>query len=76
MSDTQPLASRLATNIRIARGDISQRELAKRLDVDPSYVSRWELGKVSPHFASIEALARVTGQPTEWFFVDHERVAA
>jgi transcriptional regulator with XRE-family HTH domain len=71
--DTQQIAPRIAANIRIARGDRSQRQLAKELDVDPSYVSRWEMGKVMPSFASIEALARATDRPAEWFFVDHDQ---
>ena len=55
---------------------MSQRAFSKLLDVDPSYVQRWEAGKVTPSFASIASIAEATGRPPEWFFADHSEVAA
>lgn len=76
--ENKQIASRVARNIRIARGDQSQREFAKALDVDPTYVSRWERGLVMPTYSRIESLAKTTERPVEWFFADNssEQVAA
>lgn len=74
--DTQQIAPRIAANIRAVRGEMSQREFSKMLDVDPSYVHRWETGKVVPNFASITLIAEATNRPPEWFFSDHSTVAA
>jgi len=70
------IAQRVATNIRTSRGEQSQRAFAKALDVDPSYVHRWETGKVVPSLTNIARLAEVSGYPPEWFFTEHDRVAA
>jgi len=73
---SQQIAPRIAANIKTVRGDMSQRAFSKLLDVDPSYVQRWEAGKVTPSFASIASIAEATGRPPEWFFADHSEVAA
>lgn len=73
---THQIALRIAANIRTVRGDMSQRAFAKILDVDPSYVHRWETGKVVPSFANIARLADAADVPQEWFFADHSEVAA
>lgn len=74
--EKQQIAPRIAANIKVARGEMSQRAFAKLLDVDPSYISRWEVGKVVPNFASIASIARATERPPEWFYADHGEVAA
>lgn len=74
--DTQQIAPRIAANIKAVRGEMSQREFSKLLDVDPSYVHRWETGKVVPNFASITLIAEATGRPPEWFFADHSQAVA
>ncbi|QXE92445.1 helix-turn-helix domain-containing protein [Geomonas subterranea] len=42
----------------VRRGcNLSQEQLAERVDVDPRYVSRIELGKSSPSLETMEAIA-------------------
>lgn len=48
--------------LREASG-LSQRALARRLDVDPSYLSRLERGKREPSIEFLRQLARETSTP-------------
>lgn len=41
--------------------EVSQSELARLLDVQPSTVQRWEAGAKQPSFETVEHLARVLG---------------
>lgn len=48
--------------LRSAAG-LSQRKLARRLDVDPSYLSRLERGERDPSIAFLRKFARETSAP-------------
>lgn len=63
-------------NIRAARGEMTQRQVANLLDIDPMSVSRWERGKVLPSTESLIAIADALGRDLGWFYVDHQKAAA
>lgn len=57
----QHLASIVGANIatiRASRG-LSQGELAEKLGVSPTQLSRWENGKVGPRFERLEDIANI-----------------
>ncbi len=60
------LGPRLKT-IRLA-SDKSLREVARRLDVSPSFLSQIENGKSQPSVATLYALARLLGVPVDTLF--------
>jgi len=47
----------------LEESDISQRELARRLNVGPNQVSRWVLGNVSPSYAVLNSILKVCRKP-------------
>ena len=53
--------SKLGERIRTLLGDsgISQRELARRLDVGPNQVSRWILGGVAPTYTVLNDILKI-----------------
>ncbi len=53
----QKLGERIRT--LLSDSDISQRELARRLDVGPNQVSRWILGGVAPTYTALNELLKV-----------------
>jgi transcriptional regulator with XRE-family HTH domain len=53
------IALTIGSNIRAARGDTTQRELAIALDVPSIYISRWERGQVVPDTANQQRLAEL-----------------
>ncbi|HET7279842.1 MAG TPA: helix-turn-helix domain-containing protein [Dermatophilaceae bacterium] len=68
MADTSPLppepsAENLGAAIRAARAarGLSLRELARRIDVSPSFVSQVERGKANPSVGTLYALVSVLG---------------
>jgi transcriptional regulator with XRE-family HTH domain len=71
--DADLLQARIAFNVRLARTrrGLSQRQLARLLDIDPIQVSRWERGLNTPSTTSIIALAGVTDVDPGWFYADH-----
>jgi transcriptional regulator with XRE-family HTH domain len=54
-----------ATGIRIARSlrNLTKKELAKRVDLDASYISLLETGKREPSFQVVERIANVLHIP-------------
>lgn len=57
------------------RLNLTQREFAARLSLDPITVSRWERGVTRPSDLHRVLLARLAGgHPND--FLDHEKVAA
>jgi transcriptional regulator with XRE-family HTH domain len=48
------------THYRKLRG-WTQTDLAEKLDVKPSHISRWENDKVRPHSDTLQAIARALG---------------
>lgn len=62
----------IGRNIRLARGEERQRDLAARLGVDPMRVSDWERGVHVPSTQNLVALATATGRSLAWFYTDHD----
>lgn len=56
----------IGDNIRQARGQIKQSELADMLGVDVSTISRWENNKNVPHGSVLSDIARVLNTSTEF----------
>jgi transcriptional regulator with XRE-family HTH domain len=77
MSD---LYIRIGKTIRELRGELSQDALAKKLEVAPNTLSRWETGTYKPTPADLDGIARYFGVPITVFFpdqpADDERVKA
>lgn len=66
----------LARNIRTARGEMRQRDIANHLGLDHMRVSDWERGVCSPSMGNLAALAMLTGKTMAWFYTDHDASAA
>ena len=64
----------IARNIRAARGESRQIDLAARLGVDPMRVSEWERGVHVPSMGNLAALAMATGRTIAWFYTDHDAI--
>jgi transcriptional regulator with XRE-family HTH domain len=58
----------LGERIREARGDLTQRELADKLGLDPITVSRYERNATEPSRRRIRAIAEATGRDVAWFY--------
>ena len=56
----------IGDNIRKARGQIKQADLAEMLKVDVSTVSRWENNKNVPHANVLSEIAKVLNTSTEF----------
>ena len=61
----------LGSRIRLYRSSrrLSQRELAGRLKMAPSQLSRYESGHTEPGLRVLERIARTLGVPVSEFFV-------
>lgn len=72
------LALIVGANIRLARGQRKQRDLAAALDMSPQQLSDWERGAYRPNDANLFRVAEELGKDFAWFFTDHsdEQVAA
>ncbi|WP_071644850.1 helix-turn-helix domain-containing protein [Microbacterium sp. AR7-10] len=59
----------IADRIRRARllAGVDQDDVAAACGVARPTVSAWETGRTEPKFSSLVRLARLTGQPLEWF---------
>lgn len=62
----------LGDQIRAARKakHWKQKDLARRMQVDPQTISHWERGANMPDWDKIEMLARELGQPLSYFVSD------
>lgn len=60
-------ATRLGNNLKLIRAEkeITQIEIAKRLNVDRSFISNIENGKNNPTLSTITNLAKVLNVPTK-----------
>ncbi len=60
----------LAQRLRAARTaifpEVTQRAVAKQLDVSPSAVNLWEAGKTEPSATDLAQLSRMYGVTTDW----------
>ena len=61
----------IGDNIRKARGNIKQSDLAEMLNVDVSTISRWENDKNVPHGEVLSRIARVLKISTEFLLGDN-----
>lgn len=52
-----------------ARGDRSFEEIAAAADVSHQTARNWEAGKGQPDATALNAIARLTGKPLDFFFV-------
>lgn len=50
-----------------ALAGMDQQQIADAIGVSRTTVSGWERGKFEPTFSTMVKLARLTGQPLEWF---------
>lgn len=75
---TRHIKTTLGANIKASREsqDITQRELAQTMNVDPQYVSRWERGVVMPSAVNVQALSDALGVGVGWLYTDHSTAAA
>ena len=55
----------IGENIRICRGAMKQSELAERLGVTVTTLSRWENGQYTPNAEMIQKIADILEVPTE-----------
>lgn len=60
MPTTKELLGMRIREVRKGRG-LSQEQLAERVDVDPRFVSRIELGKAAPSLETMDAIANALG---------------
>lgn len=65
MAQTSPKA--LGGRIKNALGKRSQRELAKKLQVDKNTISNWVTGKSTPDALRLVEIAQFTGRPVGYF---------
>lgn len=74
MANQRAVPPFLGQNIRAAREqlDLTQRELAVRLDCETALVNRWENGKHAPSRYYTRELVKVLGHDPEWFRTDHD----
>jgi len=56
----------LGERIKLARGPLSQEELASKLDVDRSTVGAWEINRRLPDIPKLSKLAKVLGVSIDW----------
>lgn len=63
---------KLGRNIKIERirNDITQEQLAERIDMSVSYVSKLEQGLTSPNAIALYKMSKVLNIPMEKFFED------
>ncbi|HCB11806.1 MAG TPA: hypothetical protein DEO94_06730 [Cyanobacteria bacterium UBA11991] len=63
---------KLGRNIKIERirNDITQEQLAERIDMSVSYVSKLEQGLTSPTAIALYKMSKVLNIPMEKFFED------
>lgn len=72
------LKSIVGRNLKAARAaaQLTQRELAYKLETDAMSVSRWETGRVMPSWPRLAALSEALGVGIDWLLMDHEERAA
>jgi transcriptional regulator with XRE-family HTH domain len=58
----------LGERIKEARGEMTQRDLADALGVDPITVSRWERGVNELTTRKLRKIAEATGKPLAFFY--------
>jgi transcriptional regulator with XRE-family HTH domain len=64
------LYEHIGNRIRELRGSLSQEVLAKKLEIAPNTVSRWETGTYKPTAEDLDNLARFFKVPITTFFPD------
>ena len=62
----------IGENIRRARGQVTQADLAEKLKVDVSTISRWETGKNTPSGNMLARIALALGTSTEFLTGFHK----
>ncbi|EIM0318295.1 helix-turn-helix domain-containing protein, partial [Salmonella enterica] len=53
--------------------ELSQSELARRMNVTPQAVQRWCNGLGEPRKSVLEKLAKVTNMPAHWFYIPYDQ---
>lgn len=61
-------------NIRAAREarGLTQRNLAKLINIDGQDVSRYETGRVLPKPTRLAEIAKTLGRDVHWFYMEHD----
>lgn len=72
MKKKNEVKHKLGRNIKIERirNDITQEQLAERIDMSVSYVSKLEQGLTSPTAIALYKMSKVLNIPMEKFFED------
>ena len=72
------MRSIFGANLRMARrtADLTQRQLAALVDVDPIQISRWERGSTGPNEDHLIALCVQLKRELPWFYADHAEAVA
>lgn len=65
--------SPLATNLRtvLAEREMTQEQLARRIDVSNRSVAGWCLGETLPRWPQLVKLGQEFGREPGWFYLDH-----
>ena len=48
--------------------DLTQTELAKKMNLKQSVISKWVTGTLNPKLSTIQKIAKATGKPLNYFF--------
>lgn len=74
---TQEIRDYVGARIREARGSESHDKLGKRCGLGRQHLIRLEQGRGLPRQETLEAIAKATGKPVDWFLptIDKEKVA-
>lgn len=62
------LIDTIRKKIRIARGNLTQKELSSQINISQNTLSQWESGKRDINIDVIPRIAKITNKPLSWFF--------
>jgi|GEM_PF-1991729 len=75
MSNEKDVAKKVAVNIKLLRGNATQKEFAEKLGVSPQAVSEWENAKKIPRMGIIEKLSMMYNVPKSFILGEEQHYA-